>query len=142
MTTIDTRRPKPLGMIHSSLALCYADGMADTKPNIDREAWLGGLALAVCVAFLAWGWFAQDEKVAPPAHGQGHALELPDELPAAEHGGVPVQEYRQADGTRVRAHYRSSPDSSTRNNWGTVGNQNPYTGEWGTKQREPEGEGR
>jgi hypothetical protein len=45
-----------------------------------------------------------------------------------------VQGYVKKDGTYVAPHYRSSPDSTTLNNWSTQGNSNPYTGQAGTKQ--------
>lgn len=46
---------------------------------------------------------------------------------------VSVNGYYRKDGTYVRPHMRSNPDSSFRNNWSTVGNINPYTGKKGTK---------
>lgn len=46
---------------------------------------------------------------------------------------VSVRAYTRKDGTYVRAHHRSDPDGNAANNWSTRGNQNPYTGEWGTK---------
>jgi len=39
----------------------------------------------------------------------------------------------QKDGTYVKPHYKSSPDKSRYNNYGTKGNVNPYTGKKGTK---------
>lgn len=46
---------------------------------------------------------------------------------------VSVNGYYRKNGTYVKPHMRSSPDSSFRNNWSTVGNVNPYTGKKGTK---------
>ena len=46
-----------------------------------------------------------------------------------------VNGYTRSDGTYVQGHYRSSPDSSYNNNWSVQGNQNPYTGTYGTKPR-------
>ena len=46
-----------------------------------------------------------------------------------------VNGYTRSDGTEVRGHYRSAPDSSYNNNWSTEGNVNPYTGESGTRER-------
>jgi hypothetical protein len=46
---------------------------------------------------------------------------------------VYVAGYLRADGTYVSPHYRSSPDSSTFNNWSSLGNVNPYTGAVGTR---------
>jgi hypothetical protein len=52
-------------------------------------------------------------------------------------GSVYVNGYVKSDGTYVAPHYRSSPDSSTYNNWTTKGNVNPYTGAEGTKEPTP-----
>jgi hypothetical protein len=49
-------------------------------------------------------------------------------------GSVQVDGYFKSNGTYVRPHYRSSPDSSVWNNWSTEGNVNPYTGAGGTKK--------
>lgn len=46
-----------------------------------------------------------------------------------------VHSYHRADGTYVEPHHRSDPDGNFNNNWSTKGNQNPYTGEFGTKSR-------
>lgn len=43
-----------------------------------------------------------------------------------------VNGYTRKDGTQVGGYYRSSPDSSYNNNWSVQGNQNPYTGSYGT----------
>lgn len=43
-----------------------------------------------------------------------------------------VSGYVRSDGTYVEPHFRSSPDSSTYNNYSSRGNSNPYTGERGT----------
>lgn len=44
-----------------------------------------------------------------------------------------VRGYTKRDGTYVAPHYRSSPNSTTSDNWSTRGNVNPYTGKAGTK---------
>ena len=44
---------------------------------------------------------------------------------------VYVDGYYRSNGSYVSPHYRSSPDSSTSNNWSTYGNTNPYTGAMG-----------
>jgi hypothetical protein len=51
---------------------------------------------------------------------------------------VYVQGYTRSDGTYVAPHYRSSPDSSTYNNYSSSGNVNPYTGEVGTRNPAPD----
>ena len=46
---------------------------------------------------------------------------------------VYVQGYYRSDGTYVQPHYRSAPNNTTLDNWSTMGNINPYTGQAGTK---------
>jgi hypothetical protein len=46
---------------------------------------------------------------------------------------VYVHGYTTKNGTYVAPHYRSSPDGNPYNNYSTVGNVNPYTGQAGTK---------
>lgn len=50
---------------------------------------------------------------------------------------VSVRGYTRKDGTRVRPHMRSSPNSTTSDNYSTKGNINPYTGEPGTRNPTP-----
>jgi hypothetical protein len=50
---------------------------------------------------------------------------------------VAVRGYYRADGQWVAAHMRSQPDGVFSNNWTTKGNQNPYTGKWGTRVTPP-----
>ncbi len=49
---------------------------------------------------------------------------------------VKVDSYYKADGTYVKEHYRTAPNSTINDNWSTSPNVNPYTGEKGTKQPE------
>lgn len=44
-----------------------------------------------------------------------------------------VQGYYNADGTYVEGHYRTNPNSTTKDNYSTYPNVNPWTGEQGTK---------
>lgn len=53
---------------------------------------------------------------------------------SAAFADVYVQGYYRKDGTYVAPHHRSSPNSTTYDNWSTKGNVNPYTGERGTKE--------
>lgn len=46
---------------------------------------------------------------------------------------VHVKGYTKKNGTYVAPHYRSSPNKTTRDNWSTKGNVNPYTGKKGSK---------
>ncbi len=46
---------------------------------------------------------------------------------------VSVRGYYRKDGTYVRPHMRSSPNSTTLDNYSTRGNINPYTGQPGTR---------
>ncbi len=48
-----------------------------------------------------------------------------------------VRGYTKKNGTYVEPHYRSSPNSTTLDNYSTKGNTNPYTGEPGYKSPEP-----
>jgi hypothetical protein len=45
-----------------------------------------------------------------------------------------VRGYVKKDGTYVPGHVRSSPNSTTADNWSTKGNVNPYTGKAGTRE--------
>jgi hypothetical protein len=47
---------------------------------------------------------------------------------------VYVSPYRKQNGTQVREHMRSAPDSSGSNNWSSYPNINPYTGERGDRK--------
>lgn len=51
----------------------------------------------------------------------------------ANPNSVDVRGYTRKDGTYVQPHKRSSPNSTTYDNWSTRGNINPYTGKMGTK---------
>lgn len=53
--------------------------------------------------------------------------------PSSNHVGG----YTKQDGTYVAPHQRSVSDNSFNNNWGTKGNTNPYTGQYGTKVNPP-----
>lgn len=44
-----------------------------------------------------------------------------------------VNGYVRDNGTYVQPHYRSSPNSSTQDNYSSKGNTNPYTSERGTR---------
>ena len=46
-----------------------------------------------------------------------------------------VNGYTTSNGTIVQGHYRTAPDNTINNNWGTVGNVNPHTGKAGTVPR-------
>lgn len=48
-----------------------------------------------------------------------------------------VNGYTRSNGTYVQGYYRSSPNSTTSDNFSTKGNTNPYTGERGYKNPEP-----
>ncbi|WP_235429690.1 hypothetical protein [Paraburkholderia fungorum] len=44
-----------------------------------------------------------------------------------------MNSYSRSDGTEVQGHYQTNPNNTKMDNWSTQGNQNPYTGQWGTK---------
>lgn len=52
---------------------------------------------------------------------------------ALAQGDHHVRGYTRADGAYVAPHYQTNPNSTTRDNYSTVGNVNPYTGVPGTK---------
>jgi len=54
-------------------------------------------------------------------------------FPAVQARDVKVDGYYRSDGKYVEPHYRSSPNNTQSDNWGTRGNVNPYTGQPGTK---------
>jgi hypothetical protein len=43
-----------------------------------------------------------------------------------------VRPHMNKDGTYTEGHYRSAPNNTDRDNYGTKGNVNPYTGQEGT----------
>lgn len=45
-----------------------------------------------------------------------------------------VHGYFHKNGTHVKSHYRTSPDSTKNDNWSHSGNVNPYTGKKGYKK--------
>lgn len=49
---------------------------------------------------------------------------------------VSVRGYHRKDGTYVQPHHRSDPNHTTKDNWSTRGNINPYTGKIGTQDPE------
>jgi hypothetical protein len=48
-----------------------------------------------------------------------------------------VHGYYRSNGTYVAPHYQTNRDYSRANNWSTMGNVNPYTGEPGTRPLYP-----
>src|SRR5690242_11000209 len=54
-------------------------------------------------------------------------------LPSITSAQTYVHGYYKSNGTYVAPHYRSARDGNPYNNWSTVGNVNPYTGQVGTK---------
>lgn len=47
-----------------------------------------------------------------------------------------VHGYTRSNGTYVQGYHRTTPDNTINNNYGTQGNQNPFTGSYGTVQRD------
>lgn len=50
---------------------------------------------------------------------------------------VYVDGHVRKDGTYVAPHHRSAPDNNQYNNYGSAGNTNPYTGQQGNVQPQP-----
>jgi opacity protein-like surface antigen len=55
-------------------------------------------------------------------------------VPVVTFAQTHVDGYTRKDGTYAAPHWRSSPDSSSNNNWSTQPNINPYTGQQGTRE--------
>jgi hypothetical protein len=49
---------------------------------------------------------------------------------------VSVKGYYRSNGTYVQAHQRTAPNYTRNDNYSTIGNSNPYTGEAGTHSRD------
>jgi hypothetical protein len=49
---------------------------------------------------------------------------------------VSVKGYYRSNGTYVQPYQRTAPNTTRNDNYSTVGNTNPYTGEAGTKSRD------
>lgn len=49
---------------------------------------------------------------------------------------VHVNGYTKSDGTYVQPHERTAPNNTRNDNYSTRGNENPYTGQPGTKPRD------
>ena len=62
-----------------------------------------------------------------PGFPSGHMTSM------AAFANVNVRGHYRQNGTYVRPHYRTSPNSSIYDNWSTKGNTNPYTGRKGYK---------
>ena len=59
--------------------------------------------------------------------------ETPSYNVTSGHREVYVEGYTRSDGTPVRGHYRTAPNSTASDNWSSMGNINPHTGRLGTK---------
>lgn len=55
---------------------------------------------------------------------------------AAAQRQVHVEAHTKSDGTYVPSHMRTAPNSTRNDNWSTIGNVNPHTGEAGTRPRD------
>lgn len=58
-------------------------------------------------------------------------------MSAASARDVYVDGHVRKDGTYVAPHHRSAPDRNPYNNYGSQGNTNPYTGQQGNVQPQP-----
>src|SRR6185437_4599174 len=67
----------------------------------------------------------------------GAALALMAFGPALAQSDHYVQGYTKKDGTYVAPHYQTNPNNTRADNYSTVGNVNPYTGQPGTKPLSP-----
>jgi hypothetical protein len=58
-------------------------------------------------------------------------------MPFSADAQVSVKGYYKSNGTYVQPHMRSSPNNTRADNWSTIGNINPYTGQKGTANPPP-----
>jgi len=58
-------------------------------------------------------------------------------MPTFTFADVKVEGHYRSDGTYVKPHYRSDPNSNFHDNWSTKPNVNPHTGKVGTKVTPP-----
>lgn len=52
-------------------------------------------------------------------------------------GDTVVNGYYRSNGAYVQPYHRTTPDNTINNNYGTQGNQNPYTNQYGTVPQNP-----
>jgi len=93
------------------------------------------MKIASITLFLCYGLLASDTVDArksssvtrsSPGYGTG-----------SKSSSTNVKGYTKKNGTYVAPAKRSTPDSTTKNNWSTKPNTNPYTGKQGTKVTPP-----
>jgi hypothetical protein len=58
-------------------------------------------------------------------------------MPFSAQAQVSVKGYFRSNGTYVQPHTRSAPNNTRADNWSTIGNINPYTGQKGTTNPPP-----
>ena len=89
------------------------------------------LSILFCLSFLANGVAeARKSSSSSPSYGYGTG---------SKSSSTSVSGYTKKNGTYVAPARRSTPDSTTRNNWSTKPNTNPYTGKQGTQVIPPAG---
>jgi|JFJP01.1.fsa_nt_gi hypothetical protein len=64
----------------------------------------------------------------------GSAMASSEKSPCKNSGEVYVTGYVRKSGVRVKPSCRTTRNTTTKDNWSTIGNVNPYTGKKGTKR--------
>lgn len=119
------------------------------EPSKNPVAWLivAGLAIAV-LGWFATGWikeqqrkdrlrrFAEIERLVEQGRARRPVDLFDDSIfrPPGTPEEVYVLPYVRDDGGYVQGHFRTEADDTTRNNWTTRPNVNPYTGERGYRR--------
>lgn len=80
------------------------------------------ICLALVVSGAAEARKTSGSRSSSPGYGTG-----------SKSSSTSVRGYTKKNGTYVAPSRRSTPDSTTRNNWSTKPNTNPYTGKQGTR---------
>lgn len=89
------------------------------------------IILAATIVSLATGVMAQDlGGYRSPALGSSSTPSLGSSSNPNSHY---VSPYTTQQGTEVQGHYQTNPNQTQRDNYGTRGNVNPYTGAAGTR---------
>jgi len=109
----------PIFFLGSLSELCSGNGT--------RSSRIGFVLISVSLlAALIWLLSATSPPSGPvPNYGDKQYVRTNDP------GVVKVRTYVRNDGTPVISHFRTTPDSTTTNNWSEYPNVNPYTGKTG-----------
>lgn len=108
----------------------YGTPDRDTAPKAGRSGrGFMKTLLAMAAAIVAMGTCAAHAQFAGQGTGYGTNLYGTGSNPNSHY----VQPHTNRNGSYVPGHYQTNPNGTRRDNYGTVGNVNPYTGIPGTR---------